>query len=260
MTEFVDLLPLAHRAVDVAREQLLSGQPGRLTPKADRDMASELDYAIERTLRDLLANETPNIGFLGEEEGSVAGTNGLDWALDPIDGTVNFLHGHPLVCVSLALLDHGRPVLGIVDAPFLKTRFWAVEGHGSHRDGELITASETRHLGEAIVAVGDYAVGKDADEKNVPRLALTGRLASTVQRVRMHGSAAIDFAWLACGTIDALVMLANNTWDVAAGTIIAREAGALVLDIAGRQHDQQATSTVGVASGLRDEFLALVAG
>jgi myo-inositol-1(or 4)-monophosphatase len=108
------------------------------------------------------------------------------------------------------------------------------------------------------VAIGDYAVGTDAAAKNAPRFALTRRLAETVQRVRMHGSAAIDLAFLAAGTVDAIIMLANNAWDVSAGVVIARESGALVLDVNGDQHAQRAAATVGVTPDLSDDLMDLI--
>jgi myo-inositol-1(or 4)-monophosphatase len=260
MTDYADLLPVAHEAADFARDYVLTHHPGTLVAKGERDMASEVDYAIERQLRAMLTTATPGAGFVGEEDGAEKGSTALAWAVDPVDGTVNFTHGHPLVCNSIALLFEGRPVLGIIDSPFLGQRYWAVEGQGAFRDGDRIHASATDQISQALVAVGDYAVGTDADSRNALRLALTGRLAARVQRIRMHGTAAMDFAWLASGTIDALVMLANNTWDVAAGTVIAREAGALVVDATGNEHNSQSDTTLGIAPGLRDEFIALVTG
>jgi myo-inositol-1(or 4)-monophosphatase len=106
--------------------------------------------------------------------------------------------------------------------------------------------------------MGDYAVGHDANDRNARRVALTGRLASRVQRIRMHGSAAVDLAWLASGIVDAALILANNPWDVAAGTVIARESGALVLDIDGSQHDNASSATIGVVPSLKDHLFDIL--
>jgi myo-inositol-1(or 4)-monophosphatase len=221
-------------------------------------MASEVDYAIERDLREFLADKTPAIGFMGEEEGPSGPAGGLAWALDPVDGTVNFIHGSPLCGISLALLDDSRPVLGVIDLPFLRMRFTAVESHGAHQDGRPIRASGTTSLSEAVVAIGDYAVGDGAADKNRERLAITHRLAATVQRVRMHGSAAIDLAWLAAGRVDAVVMLSNRAWNVAAGVIIAREAGAIVSDRDGTPHNARSRATIGTTPGILDEVFQVI--
>ncbi|MEO3854620.1 inositol monophosphatase family protein [Acrocarpospora sp. B8E8] len=174
------------------------------------------------------------IGFLGKEEGITGNRNGLMWELDPIDGTANFTHSIPLFAISLGLIDDNRAVLGVIDLPFLGSPYSAAEGAGATCDGEPIHASATDTLNAAIVSIGDYAVGADAEQKNRLRIPLNHQLATRVQRVRMFGSAAIDLAWVAAGKSDACIMLlSNNPWDTAAGVIIAREAGAHILDIDG---------------------------
>ncbi|MGI5211576.1 inositol monophosphatase family protein [Plantactinospora sp. CA-290183] len=258
MTDYRDLLPVAHEAVDIARDLMRTLQPGVLTAKGDRDMASEVDYAIEQRVRDYLAAKTPDIGFLGEEEGSSGRTDGLVWALDPVDGTVNFIHGLPLCAVSLGLIDRQHAVLGIIDLPFLGDRYSAARGQGAYADGERIRASRVADLRDAVVAIGDYAVGAGAQQKNAQRLAITDHLVQRVQRVRMIGSAAIDLAWLAHGRVDAFVMLANKPWDTAAGVVIAQEAGARVVDQDGSTHSTAATATIAAGPAILQPVVALV--
>jgi myo-inositol-1(or 4)-monophosphatase len=253
------LVPLALEAVAIAGDLIRSRRPGSLTAKGDRDMASELDYAVEREVRAHLRRRTPGVAILGEEEG-VTGhyDGGLLWTLDPIDGTANFVHGMPLTGVSLGLLRGDRPVLGVIDLPFLDARYWAVENAGAYRGERRIEASRTTGLGEAIVAIGDYAVGAGAQEKNLLRLALNAHLAGRVQRVRMLGSAAIDLAWLAEGKLDASMTLSNKPWDTAAGVAIAREAGAVVVDLDGSDHTSASAATIAVTPGVAGELLDLV--
>jgi myo-inositol-1(or 4)-monophosphatase len=234
--------------------------PGPLTAKGDRDMASDLDFAVERAVRAHLCERTPGVAILGEEEG-VSGDpdSELLWALDPIDGTANLVHGMPLTGVSLGLLYERRPVLGVIDLPFLDARYWAVEHAGAYVGDRRIAASRTTSLREAMVAIGDYAVGVGADEKNHLRLALTEHLAGRAQRVRMLGSAAIDLAWVAEGRLDASMTMSNQPWDTAAGVVIAREAGAVVIDRDGSDHTSSSVATIAVAPGVAEELLALVA-
>jgi myo-inositol-1(or 4)-monophosphatase len=254
----IELLSVAEQAAAVARKIIRTKAPGVVTAKGDRDMATEVDYAVEHAVREFLAKETPEIGFLGEEEGISGVTGGLTWVLDPVDGTANFVHGIPLCGVSLGLLDGDTAVLGVIDLPFLDARYTAAAGEGARRDGSEIGVSRTSELRDAIVAVGDYAVGDGAEELNRPRLAITGALAARVQRVRMLGSAAIDLAWVAEGRLDAHVMLNNNPWDTAAGVAIAREAGAAVVDLDGSPHTVGSRATVAAGPDLIADFLDLL--
>lgn len=230
MTGLLRLLAVATEAVALAREIVLSRKPGVVTAKGDRDMATEVDYAVEQALRKFLADRTPEIGFLGEEEGRSAGRPGeLLWVLDPIDGTANFVHGIPLSAISLGLVEGDVSLLGVIDMPFLERLYTGARGFGSECNGQPIRGSQCSRLSDAIIGIGDYAVGDNAAIKNSTRLALTGLLAANIQRVRMLGTAATDLAWVAHGNLDASVMFNNKPWDTSAGVLIAREAGVLVL-------------------------------
>jgi myo-inositol-1(or 4)-monophosphatase len=254
------LLPVALEAVSIAGDLIRDRLPGHLIAKGDRDMATELDFAVERAVRAHLSARTPGVAVLGEEEGMTGDADGdLLWALDPVDGTANLVHGIPLTGVSLGLVRGGRPVLGVIDLPFLGARYSAVEHGGAYAGDRRMAASRTCRLRDAVVAVGDYAVGADAEEKNRLRLALSARLAGRVQRVRMLGSAAVDLAWLADGRLDASMTLSNHPWDTAAGVVIAREAGAVVIDLDGSDHTVSSGTTIAAAPGVAEELLALVA-
>jgi myo-inositol-1(or 4)-monophosphatase len=251
-------LPAACRAVDLAVHLLRTSRPGTLTSKGDRDMASEMDYAVERALRQYLRDETPHIGFHGEEDGGTDLASQTSWILDPVDGTANFVHGIPLCAVSLGLVHNGHPVLGVIAMPYLGERYWAVRDHGAFDESGRLSVPDTRRLPDAIVALGDYAVGTGADRENRLRIALTDRLAANVQRIRMVGSAAIDLAWLAAGRFDACVALSNKPWDTAAGVVLAAEAGALVVDADGSPHGLNSTATIAANPALIPALTGLV--
>ncbi|MFG1828112.1 inositol monophosphatase family protein [Microbispora bryophytorum] len=252
--------PAAEQAVTIASHIITTKLPGVVTAKGDRDMVTEVDYAVEHAVRDFLSRETPEVGFLGEEEGITSVGDGLMWALDPLDGTANFTHGIPLCGTSLGLIDHDRSILGVIDLPFLSTRYAAAETAGATANGHPISASTTDALEAAIVSVGDYAVGRGAEAKNRVRLPLNYQLATRVQRVRMFGSAAVDLAWVAEGKTDACIMLSNNPWDTAAGVLIAREAGAIVTDINGTPYTMTARATIAAAPKILADLVELVAG
>ncbi|WP_289009643.1 inositol monophosphatase family protein [uncultured Thermomonospora sp.] len=251
------LLSTALEAVALASDLMRTRVPGLLTAKGDRDMASEVDYAIERAVRDHLRTQTPDIAFLGEEEGK-RGTGDLMWVLDPVDGTANYVRNLPLCGISLALLHQGRPIVGVIDLPFLGTRYHAAHGIGAYQADRRLQVSMTTDLKDAIVALGDYAVGEGAETENRLRLALTERLAARVQRIRMLGSAALDLAWVADGKLDAAIMLSNKPWDTAAGVLIAREAGAAVIDTDGTDHTLTSTATIATTPNLTDQVTTLI--
>jgi myo-inositol-1(or 4)-monophosphatase len=253
------LLPTARDAVALASRLVRTRLPGVVQDKSERDLVTEVDVLVERTLREFLRERTPQIGFLGEEEGlHGASDGGLRWALDPIDGTSNFVHGLPLCAVSLGLVDTGRAVLGVIDLPFLGTTYHAADGEGAFCGRTRLRASSRDNIRDAIVAIGDYAVGDEAQRRNQVRLSLTRLLADNVHRVRMLGSAAIDLAWVAEGRLDGSVMLSNKPWDTSAGVVIAREAGAVVCDLDGSPHTTNSTATIAVGSALADDILTLV--
>lgn len=258
MTSQGDLLPIAIHATNRAAHLMRTRLPTKLTAKGDRDYASDVDYEIERDLQTFLGEATPDIGFLGEEEGMFR-TGQRHWALDPIDGTVNFANALPLCAVSLALIEGGRPILGVIQLPFLNQTYTAAHGQGAFRDQtRRLTVATPARLRDAIISIGDYAVGVSAEAKNVNRLAVTHALAGEALRIRMFGSAAIDLAWVAEGITGATVMLGNKPWDTAAGVVIAREAGAQVIDIDGTEHTTLAKATIAVAPSIADELLALL--
>lgn len=253
------LLRIALGAVERAASIVRQRRPGVIVEKADRDLVSETDLSVERAVP--CANRLPiSDSSAKKEEGIGGGSSGSDlvWTLDPIDGTSNYVRGLPLCAISLALVDGASTVLGVIDLPFLDSRYRTVVGRGAYLGNTRLRTSRTRDLREAIVAVGEYATGNDA-AKNLDRLALTQELALRVQRIRMLGTAALDLAWLAEGKVDAAVMLSNKPWDTLAGVLLAREAGAFVYGRSGESHDADSTATVACANEqLATEIVALI--
>lgn len=262
MTELAGLLSVARKAVAEGADLLSRAVPGKVHAKSDRDFVTELDLEIQRTVQRYLHAATPGIGFLGEESDSdaAAGPEAEQvWILDPIDGTSNFIHGLPLCAVSLALVRDGQPRVGVIHAPFLGAEYYAAEGAGAFADGMRLSVGAARQLREAIVSIGDYAVGPDAAVANRNRFALTRKLAESVERIRMFGSAALDLVWVAEGRTDGCVILSNKPWDMAAGVVIARESGAVVLDSDGTEHSVRARHTIAANPVLARELVRSVA-
>jgi myo-inositol-1(or 4)-monophosphatase len=254
-----ELLAAAHEAADEARRMLRASAAGSVDYKGDRDPVTDVDLAIERAIRDLLRERTPEVAFHGEETSRDELDDAATWVLDPIDGTVNFMHGLPLVAVSLGLVRRGKSEVAVVDLPVLDARYTAARGAGATRDGKPIRASLCSRLSDAVVALGDYATGEDAAARNAPRFQVTADLAAHAQRVRMLGTAAIDLVWVDEGLLDASVMLSNKPWDTAAGVLIAREAGAIVTDSTGQRHTIDSTAVIASAPAVADDLKRLIA-
>jgi myo-inositol-1(or 4)-monophosphatase len=229
----LDLGQLARAAEDAACAggaivtEHFGGAGSNVRAKAPGDWVSDVDTASEVAIRDALASVAPDIAFFGEEGGGERAA--LGWLVDPLDGTANFLHGLPAVGVSVALVEDGSPVVGVVHAPLLGDTFVATRGGGATRNGVPITVS-SREPHEAIPATGFPFRRKDRVE---PYLAVFAEAFSVVEDLRRVGAASLDLAWTAAGVFDGFFELALGPWDVAAGALLVREAGGVVTDWSG---------------------------
>ena len=151
-------------------------------------------------------------------------------------------------------------MLGVVDTPLLGERFIGRRGAGAYLNGTRMAVSDPGALNEAVVAVADFKVGVGAEEENRVHVALLARLARSALRVRMHGSAALDLAWLAAGRVHGTVMLSNLPWDVTAGLLLVREAGGDVYDYDGSEHDADSRFTLASTRSLLPAVQQIVTG
>jgi myo-inositol-1(or 4)-monophosphatase len=254
-----DLLLVAAEAIQRAGQLITRHAPRDVTDKGDRDVRTDVDMAAEDYIRAYLGAQTPEIPVLGEEEGGPRPDRGILWVVDPIDGTVNFLHGIPNYAVSISLIEHGRTILGATHLPAFGTTYTVLAGYGSRADNVPIRASRTTALRESVIAVDQFTFsGLDPRPVNDMRLAVLKELAPLVQRLRIHGASAVDLAWTAQGRLDACIIFGNSPWDTSAGVLLAREAGAQVVDLHGDPHAVTSTTTVAAAPGVLDELIAAI--
>jgi myo-inositol-1(or 4)-monophosphatase len=188
------------------------------------DLVSEADHAAEHLIRTRIAAARPGDGVLGEEGGDVAGTSGIRWVVDPLDGTVNFLFGIPQWAVSIAAEDAEGTLIGVVYDPERDELFSAERGGAATLDGRPITASSKQDLAIALVGTG---FGYDAKVRRAQAAVVAGLLPE-VRDIRRFGAAAIDLAWTACGRLDIYYEHGLNPWDLAAGGLICECAGLVV--------------------------------
>lgn len=193
--------------------------------KAPGDWVSDVDVASETMIRSELERLAPGIPFFGEETGGELGAVG--WLVDPLDGTANFLHRFPAVGVSVALVEDGDPVVGVVHAPLIAETYGGRRGGGVVRDGEPVTISG-RLPEQAICATGfPFRAKADRLPSYFPVFQSALR---EFEDLRRAGSASLDLAWTAAGTFDGYFEQALGPWDVAAGGLLVREAGGVVTD------------------------------
>jgi len=219
---------LAQIAFDVASEAahiLYAGfrKQTAVREKGRADLVTEYDLASERLIRQRLAERTPELAIVGEEQGGTPATGSeLTWYCDPLDGTTNFVHGHFFFCVSLGVAQAGLPIAGAVVAPALATHWRAYRGGPALRNGEPCRVSETSELQHALVATGFPSDRSDPASNN---FAAFTRVKPAVRGVRRCGSAAIDLCLVADGTYDAYWERRLNAWDIMAGSALVLSAG-----------------------------------
>jgi len=257
------LTDLAERLARSAGDLIRANRPARVqvaaTKSSDVDPVTAMDLASEEHLRALLAEHRPDDGVLGEEHGLEPGTTGLTWVLDPIDGTVNYLYGVPAYAVSVGVVagdpdpERWTAVAGAVHSVVDGVTYTAGLGQGAHRDGEPLAVNPARPLATSLVGTG---FGYVAERRRAQGRVLA-ELLPRVRDIRRIGSAALDLCRVAEGTLDVVYERGLNAWDVAAGEIIAREAGAQVTGLRGRRASRDMT-VVGPAETVA-ELAALLA-
>jgi myo-inositol-1(or 4)-monophosphatase len=204
-------------------------RPGTLTAevKSPGDYVTEVDRAAEQAAIRVLRDGAPDIPILAEESGGTR--HERMWVIDPLDGTTNFVRGFPVVGVSVALVEEGRPVVGAVIAPLLDAAWSAAEGRGAV-DAEGRRLSVSTHPGSGVVATGFPFRRKD----RLPRyLRVMSTALERFEDLRRAGAASLDLAYVGAGVFDGFFELGLGLWDIAAGALLVREAGGVVTDWAG---------------------------
>ena len=194
------------------------------TKTSPTDVVTAMDHASEALIRAALLEARPDDGFLGEESDGFAGTSGVQWVVDPIDGTVNYLYGIPAYAVSIAARWQGGVLAGVVHNPVSGETWTASLGGGAYLDGRPVHVSGATDLRLALVATG---FGYDADRRGV-QAALVARLLPRVRDIRRMGAASLDLCAVATGRVDAYYEQGLKPWDLAAAGLVATEAGARV--------------------------------
>ncbi len=205
-------------------------RPHEIHEKALNDFVTSVDLESESVIHEFLRHETPDIGFLGEETGGSKEQSHRVWVVDPLDGTKNYIHGFPFFAVSIALLQDGQPVVGVVLDPVREDLFFGYLGGGAYRNGERIHVSSATSLRGTLIATGFPFRSKD----RLPAYLVAFReIFLRASGVRRAGSAALDLAYTAMGVFDGFFEFGLSLWDIAAGVLLIQEAGGQVHDFQG---------------------------
>jgi myo-inositol-1(or 4)-monophosphatase len=230
--EPAELLAIAVETAEAAGRLLLERfhGPARGVQRksSSTDMVSDADRDAEDLIRERLRDVRQYDAIVGEEAGEEGGSSGLRWVIDPLDGTTNFLFGIPQWAVSIGCEDAEGGLVGVVYSPCLGEMFTATRGGGAFLGDRRLTASVKTELADALVVTGFSYLPEERDAEAT----VVARVLPRVRDIRRPGAASLDIAWTAAGRFDAYYEVPTHHWDWAGGVVIAREAGAVVSELA----------------------------
>lgn len=254
-----EALEVASQAAEEAGSLLSKHMYGqlKLEQKEGRaNLVTDVDVMAEKVVIGVLQAEYPDFNILSEESPAVARESQFTWVIDPLDGTNNYVHGVPFICVSIGLALGREVVLGVIYDPVRKELFTAREAHGAWLNGTPISVAQRRTTGEAFLGVD---LGYDA-EKGRAMLEFLMAPWPEVGGYRLMGSAALGLTYVACGRLDAYIHPCLYPWDVAAAISLVNEAGGKITDWQGQPATTESQVIVAANETLHREFLRLIQG
>nr|XP_012235042.1 PREDICTED: LOW QUALITY PROTEIN: inositol monophosphatase 1-like [Linepithema humile] len=242
---YIEILRLVKQAGSIIREKIYQPKDV-LTKSCDVDLVTEWDQKVEKLVIDGVLQKYPDHKFIGEETTAsgqkIELTDAPTWIIDPIDGTMNFVHGLPHTCISVALLINKTAEIGIVYNPILEQLFTARKGKGAFLNGAPIHVSEEKELRKALIMV-EMGTSRDPEKLKIMLQNIT-LLTARVHGLRSLGSAALNMCMVALGGVDVCFEFGIHAWDIAAGDLIVREAGGVSIDPAGGPFDVMSRRTL----------------
>ena len=223
----------ARRAGNVLVRKMVNLEKLEVEKKGHNDYVSDADTAAEQTVIDCIHKHYPDHAILAEESGT-QGESDTVWIIDPLDGTTNFLHGFPVFCISVGVQVNGRMEHAAVYDPMRQELFTASRGEGAQLDGRRIRVSGQKHLERALIGTGFPF--RQADQEISPYLEMLGKVVRNTSGVRRPGAAALDLCYVAAGRLDGFWETGLAAWDLAAGSLIIREAGGIVSGLDGSEN------------------------
>lgn len=204
----------------------------QVSRKGVADFVTNADLSAERTLKQELGKARPDFAFLMEEDGASGPKNATErWIVDPLDGTLNFMHGIPHFAISIAYEQRGEIVAGVIYEPVRDELFWAERGIGAFLNDRRLRISARSRLQDGLFATGIPFMGRETHPRYHASLEAVGQNSTGIRR---FGAASLDLAWVAAGRFDGFWEFGLKPWDMAAGIVLVKEAGGFVTDMTGR--------------------------
>jgi len=246
-------IAVARRAAGEARRIMRDGfgRVGVAGVKGRGNVVTEVDFAVEAAVTEILRNEYPSHAIMSEETAASVRSDGWMWVVDPVDGTKNFSRGIPHFCFTLALCYASEPMVALTSHPLMDEEYAAVAGEGFTVNGRPARVAECATVADATVAIDlgyDEAAGKR-------QLELASRLFPGMQSLRVSGSAALGTAYVAAGKWDLFVHADLQPWDVAAGLLLVREAGGVVTNHEGQRATIYDRGVVAAGPSVHADFM-----
>lgn len=248
-------------AIEAARQAgriILERYPGerKLTVKGYRDLVTDADIAAEEVIIDLIQARFPDHAILSEEAGGSEISSGYTWVVDPLDGTTNYTHHHPVFAVSIGVLQDGNPLMGVIHDPLRDQTFVAHKGGGARLNDIPINVSRVADLGNAMLGL-DWG---HSDEVRKRILFYLQQIVPYCGTLRVLGSAALAMAYVAAGWLDAYFQLGLKPWDTAAGMLMVTEAGGRCSTLKGKVYRVNLPGCLATNGLIHDELLTAMHG
>jgi len=251
------LTKLAKIAAEVHLRHFDKLDPADIDLKRRRDLLTVADSEAERELIREIKSSYPGHDILAEESGAQVSGAEWCWIIDPVDGTTNFARGFPMFSASIGLVRRGVPVLGLVEAAYLRETFIAERGAGAFLNGRRLAVSKTPDIHTSLLATGFSYVRNEVTRNNVDNF---GKLVLKCHDIRRGGSASVDLAYVAAGRFDGYWEGYLKPWDVAAGALLVQEAGGAITDFAGGQDWLFGENAVATNGMIHAELLGELSG
>lgn len=223
--------------------------------KGLHDFVSYVDKTSEKQIVSALTKILPSAGFIAEEGTGKPVEGGLNWVIDPLDGTTNFIHGLSPFAISIALMDGNSVILGVIYEVSLEECFWAYSGSKAYLNGKVINVSNIKTVNDSLIATGFPYYDFDKMNQFFKSMEFFMRHSHGLRRL---GSAATDLAYVACGRFDAFYEYSLHAWDVAAGSLIVQQAGGQVCDFSGEKNYIFGKEIIATNSVVSTEFQDVV--
>jgi myo-inositol-1(or 4)-monophosphatase len=223
----------AHRAGDTLTRKMVNLAKLKVEKKGHNDFVSDADYAAEKAVISVIQKHYPDHAIHAEESG-IQGESDTVWIIDPLDGTTNYLHGFPVFAVSIGVQHKGRMEHGVVYDPSRQELFTASRGQGAQLDGHKIRVSGRKTLDNALIGTGFPF--RQADTDLDPYLDMLRKVMHNTTGIRRAGAAALDLCYVAAGRLDGFWETGLSPWDLAAGSLIIREAGGIISGLDGSEN------------------------